>query len=192
MNVKPLFLACALLCVAAAPPVPTLDANETVKYDKGKIVLRHELTDQGGRTTAVARVNASPRQVIDAIMDLEKRPDESSVLSSVERYRHEQSPEVIGATFTVTVLGSDTVFSILYDCHRDEGYCTYALDPSKLQDIVFADGYYRAVPDGSGSRMVFSSRADTGRSMPGWMRRWIAGSSLEGQVDGIRKRAEAR
>lgn len=181
----------AAVGLAAAPPSPTLTEDETARYAEGKVVIRHEDTPRGGRATAVLRVEAPPRAVIDAIMDLQKRPEESSVLTSVEVYRHDPAPEVIGATFTVTVLGSSTVFSILYDCHRDEGYCTYKLDPSKPQDIVHADGYYLVLPERGGTRMVFSTRADTGRSMPGWMRRWIAGSSLEGQVKGMKERAES-
>lgn len=189
---RPLLCLIPLLCMAAAPPSPTLTEDEQAQLDKGKIVVRHEETDSGGRVTAITRVAAAPRVVLDEVMDVEAREPESSVLTSVEVYRREQSPDVTGATFTLTILGGKTVFSILYDCHRDQGYCTYVLDPSKKNDIVSSDGYYLVLPDGSGTRLVYASRADTGKSMPGWMKRWIAGSSLESQVDGIRKRAEAR
>lgn len=189
---RPLLCMIALLCVAAAPAAPTLTQGEQKDFDKGKIVVRHEETDSGGRVTAVTHVSAPPAVVLDEVMNLEARQPESSVLTSVEIYRKQSAPDVTGATFTLTILGGKTVFSILYDCHRDQGYCTYTLDPSKKNDIVSSDGYYLVLPDGSGTRLVYASRADTGRSMPGWMKRWIAGSSLQGQVDGIRKRAEAR
>jgi len=190
-----LVIAAALLSTAAhagAPTPPQLDDKEEARLDKGKIVVRHEDTPTGGRVTAIATVQAPPRKVLDEVMNLEARVPESSVLTSVEVYERTAAPDVTAATFTITVLGSDTVFSIRYDCQRDQGFCTYALDPSKENDIVSSDGYYLVVPEGTGTRLVYASRADTGRSMPGWMRRWIAGSSLEGQVDGIRKRAEGR
>lgn len=185
-----LLLAVSLLCLAAAPTPTEPTPDEAEKLDKGKIVLRHEATDQGGRVTAIADVKAAPRTVLDAVMDLEARPDESSVLTSVDVYERTASPDVTGAKFLVTVMGSQTVFHIRYDCHRDDGYCTYALDPSKDNDIVSSDGYYLVLPRGSGSRLYYSSRTVTGRSLPGWVQRWLAGNALEGQVEGVRKRAE--
>ena len=189
---KRLLLCLSLVCVAAKPAAPSLTENESSKLAKGQIVVRHADSEQGGGVTAVALVNAPPRKVLDEVMRVEARPAESSALTSVEVYLKQATPDRTGATFTVTVMGSNTVFSILYDCHRAEGYCTYALDPTKKNDLVRADGHYLVVAEGDRTRLVYSSRAETGRSMPGWIRRWIAGSSLSSQVEGIRKRAETK
>ncbi|MFK7931782.1 MAG: hypothetical protein AB8H79_26635 [Myxococcota bacterium] len=189
---KRLLTLAAALCIAAAPPSPTLTDSEQGKFDKGQVVVRHAPSDSGGGVTAIAKVQAPPSVVLDEVMNLKARPSESSTLSSVEIYRKDAAPDRTGATFTVTVMGSNTVFSILYDCHRSKGYCTYTLDPTRENDLVSVVGHYLVVPEGTGTRLVYSSQAETGKSMPNWVRRWIAGSSLSSQVQGIRKRAEAR
>lgn len=190
-------LSCYLLlsntiAYAAPPSPPSISEDEAKQIAKGQVVIQHEQSGQAGRATAILWVEASPRRVLDEVMDLEKRQDESSVVTGVTRYRHDPSPEVIGATFTITVMGSNTVFHLLYQCRRDAGYCTFALDPSKKSDLISADGYYLVRPEGTGTMLFYASRSNTGRNVPGWIARWLAGSSLKGQVQAIRDRAEAK
>ena len=125
-------------------------------------------------------------------MNLEPRVAENRGIRAVELYAQESRPELIGARWTMSVPGISVVFHLLYDCHRDEGYCTFSLDPTKPNDLEECEGHYLVTPRGSGTRLVYASRSDTGRSLPGWLRRWLAERSLRRQVDGIRKRAEAR
>jgi hypothetical protein len=193
--VHPAWLALALLLsgsAGAAPPGYTLTPDETAALDEGEIVVRREESDTGGGAVGIAQVAAPPRVVLDEVMNLEARVSENRSIRAVELYAEESRPELIGARWTLSVLGISVVFHLLYDCHRDEGYCSFWLDPTKPNDVEASEGHYLVTPRGSGTRLVYGSRTDTGRPMPGWLRRWLAGRSLHQQVGGIRKRAEAR
>jgi hypothetical protein len=187
--VRTLLLLAPLLCLAAAPPSYTVTPDEEAQLAKGQIVVRHLPADTGGGVVAFVDIAAPPARVLDAAMDLRARVDENSTITGLELYLEQPAPERVGAKWTLTVFGSNVVFHLLYDCARDKGYCTFALDPSKPNDIVASTGHYVALPRDGGTRLIYASNNDTGRSMPGFIRRWIAGSSLNGQVDGIRKRA---
>jgi hypothetical protein len=189
---RPLLLLFPLLCVAAAPPSYTLSADDLAKLAKGQVVVRHQDSATGGGVVAFVDVAAPPSVVLDEAMDLQDRVAENSSITALDVYRRVASPEEVGAQWTLSVMGSRIVFSILYSCQRDQGYCTYALDPSRPSDLLAAEGHYVVLPQGAGTRLVYASRTDSGRSMPGFVRRWIAGNSLHSQVEGIRDRAEAR
>lgn len=187
---RALFLVIAPLCMAAAPPSYTLTESEEAQLDKGKVVVRHQDASTGGGVVAFVDVKAPPRKVLDTVMDLQARVEENGAITDLDLYLQESDPERIGATWTLSVLGSKVIFHLLYSCEREEGFCTYTLDPDKESDLVSSDGHYVVLPRAEGTRLIYASNTDTGRSMPGFLRRWIAGSSLNTQVEGIRTRAE--
>ena len=189
---RPVLALIPLLCLAAAPPSYTLTADEEAKLAQGKVVVRHSDSATGGGVVAFANVAAAPAIVLDEAMDLQDRVAENSTITGLDIYHRSAEPEELGAQWTLTILGSKMVFSILYACRRDDGYCTYTLDGSRPNDLVAAAGHYVVLPHEGGTRLVYASKTESGRSMPGWMRRWIASNSLQSQVDGIRTRAEAR
>ncbi|TVQ87252.1 MAG: hypothetical protein EA397_18205 [Deltaproteobacteria bacterium] len=178
------------LCLAAAPPSYTLTESEEAQLAKGKVAVRHQPADTGGGVVAFAHVKAAPRKVLDEVMNLHARVDENGAITSLEVYLEEKEPERLGATWTLSVLGSKVVFHLLYECQRDDGFCVYQLDPDKESDLVSSEGHYIVTPRAEGTLLIYMSNTDTGRSMPGFLRRWIAGSSLNTQVEGIRERAE--
>jgi len=180
-----------LLCLAAAPPSYTLTEAEEAKVTKGQVVVRHLPADTGGGVVAFVDIQAPPPVVLNAVMDLQARVEETSAITDLDIYLQQSAPERIGARWTLSVLGTTVVFHLIYDCARDQGFCTYALDPSKQNDLVSSDGHYVALPIAGGTRLIYASNTDSGRSMPGFIRRWIAGSSLNSQVEGIRARALA-
>lgn len=180
-----------LLCLAAAPPTYTVTDDEAAALAKGRIVVRHQSADTGGGVVAFADIAAKPRVVLDAVMDLRARVDENGAISSLDIYDRQADPERIGAKWTLSVLGSSVVFHLRYACHRDQGYCTYALDRDHDNDIASSEGHYVVLDHDGGTRLIYASNTDTGRTMPGFIRRWISGSSLNTQVEGIRDRALA-
>lgn len=189
------WLALALLLpvsAVAAPPTYTLTRDEAAALDEGEIVVRRQESGAVTGAIGIVQVAASPRIVLEEVMNLEARVSEVGSLRSVELYSEEGLPGPIGVRWTLSVLGISVVFHLLYDCHLDEGYCSFWLDPTQPNDVEAAEGHYLVTPRGEGTRLVYANRTDTGRSVPGWLRRWLAGRSLRQQVDGIRKRAEAR
>jgi hypothetical protein len=190
--VRPLLALAPLLCLAAAPPNYAPTADEEARLAKGQIVVRHESADTGGGVVAFVDVAAPPRAVLDAVMDLRARVAENSAITGLDIYLDQPAPERLGAKWTLTVLGTNVVFHLLYDCDRPKLQCSYALDPSKPNDIVASHGHYIVLPRAEGARLIYASTTDSGRSMPGFIRKWIAGSSLNTQVEGIRTRALAQ
>lgn len=184
----------ALAWIAAAwagspgkpPPPLEVSAAEAARLSAGEVVVR-PATD--GVTIAIADSKATPRRLIDAALDIEAREGEVSAISDVTVYLNQ--PDAVGARFTITVLGSDTVFHTLYDADRDGGYATYHLDKSRENDLARSDGSYQAYPLGDGrTRLVFRVVADNGGWVPVWVKEKLTAGPLVDQVNGIRRRAE--
>jgi len=180
------------LTFAAPPPAYVVTPEEEARLAKGEVVIRHSDSESGASVVAFANVKASPADALAEAMDLADRKAENNTITGLDIYLKQESPERLGARWELTIMGSKIVFHAIYECHRPQGYCSYALDPTRPNDLAVSEGHYVAVSHSGGSRLIYVSRTDSGRSMPGWIRRWIASSSLTSQVEGIRKRAEAR
>ncbi len=101
------------------------------------------------------------------------------------------SARSLGVEFALTVFGTDIVFSTRYRCELAQGWCPYSLDAARPQDLVAVDGSYQTYASGDGTRLVYRSQTDSGRYVPGFVRRWLAVESLSKQLEGIKARAEA-
>lgn len=192
----------ALLLVAgpahAAPagdPLALTD-KELKALEARKPVIRDATGAKGGAITAIVDVNAPPEVTMAAVMDLPARLRDNSTITGLDVYADDRGPGVAvpheaGAEWTLTIMGSSIRFSILYFCRPEAHVCTFSLDPSRESDIVSSTGSYRAYPRPGGTRLVYSSSTDSGRSLPRWLKRWISGQSLTSQILGFRDRAEA-
>lgn len=179
-----------LFRVALASPLPNIDLteDEVATLAKREMVVRMDESDQGGTTTAVIDVNAPAAKVLAAVLDVEARKHEVGSIKEVEVYH--RSDTGLGARFEMKVFGKTIVLHTTYVVAADGTYCTYALDETKENDIVATEGVYAVKPQGEGSRLVYHGITDTGRSVPLWLRKWLATGQLEDQLEGIRDRAE--
>jgi hypothetical protein len=189
------WLLIALLLAGASPtragtraPLP----EDESALEAGEIVIRGPQRAAGEAVVATVNIAAPPPVVLEEVMNLEARVAENRGLRTLEIYLRDSNPERIGAHWTASVFGFGFEYHVLYTCRRDEGTCTYRLDPDRPNDVQASEGDYVVVPHGSGSRLVFTSRTDIGSSVPGWLRRWIAQRALRRQMEGIRQRAEGR
>ncbi|MEQ1504646.1 MAG: SRPBCC family protein [Myxococcota bacterium] len=174
---------------AANPPVD-LGADDLAALADRRVVVRPELDGPGGSVLAVVDLAAPPTAAIDAILDLPARVGEIRGLAAAEVYT--ATPTEVGVRWEVRVLGSSTVFHVAYHPDRSTGSIPYALDPTRSpNDLVRAEGAYQVTPIAGGSRIVYRSSSDSGRSVPGWLERWIATDAVTQQLEGIRARAEA-
>lgn len=182
-----------LLLVAAAPMPPplSLTAEEEEALDRREIVVRSDLADPtGGSATGVIEVAAPVERTLAAVMDLRARVGEISGLKGLEEYG--RGPDWVGARWTVRVLTTTVVFHVRYAIDADRGLVSYTLDPSQSpNDIVRTEGSYQLLPIDGGTRLIYRSSSDSGRSVPTWLKRWLANEALTQQLTGIRKRAEA-
>ena len=193
MRLRALLLASALFLVAAdipdSPPGPlALTAKEQTIVGKGGVAVRLSTGDTGGGAVGVVDVAATPEATWAALMDLEARVAEIGSLKSVSIY--ENTPKRMGAKFTLGILGTTVVFHILYDLDPANGWVRYRLDKSKENNLVEVQGAYQIYASGGGSRLIYRTYTDSGRSVPTFIKNWLASGSLKEQMGGIRKRAE--
>lgn len=81
-------------------------------------------------------------------------------------------------------------FHIAYDLDPAKRWCRYRLDTTRENDVVDVQGAYQIYRVGERSRLVYRSETDSGRRVPGFIKRWLASDSLTEQMEGIRARAE--
>lgn len=171
-----------------APSAVQVTADEATRLAAREVVVR-PASANAGQTIAIADCQATPSALIAAVLDVEARKREVSAITDVAVY--ERQPDAVGARFTITVLGSDTVFHVLYDVDAPGGYTTYHLDPSKPNELERSEGSYHAYAlTGATTRLVFRTTVDNGGWVPGWVKERLTSGPLVDQVNGIRARAE--
>src|SRR5262249_3114192 len=157
-----------------APPAISLTPEEEATLSRHEIVIRTDLSDEtGGTVLGVVEVAAPPDKTMAAILDLRSRVGEITGIKGLEE--HGRGENWVGARWEVKVLTSSLVFHVRYEVDREKGLVVYALDPTQSpNEIVRAEGSYQLIPTGSGTRIVYRSTSDSGRSLPGWLKRWVA------------------
>jgi len=182
-------LPAALLFLTGMAPAPaplTLTADESKQLMTGEIVVR----DGGeGPVIGIAYVAAPPPTVLEEVINLQARVSEVGLIDSLEVYL--QEPGRTGAQWNVGAMGFDASFHVLYEHDRDAGWCTFAADGSRENDITTDAGSYQTYAHEAGSLMVYRAGAGS-EEAPGWLKEILQTRSLREQMSGIRARAEAR
>jgi hypothetical protein len=169
------------------PAAIQVSAEEASRLAAREVVVRPSSAG-GGQTVAIADCRATPAEVIAAVVDVEARRGEVGAITDVQVY--DRQPDTVGARFTITVVGSDTVFHVRYDVDAAGGYTKYHLDPTKPNDLTQSDGSYQAYVLGDVTRLVFRTTVDNGGWVPGWVKEKLTAGPLVDQINGIRARAE--
>jgi hypothetical protein len=185
------------MALASLPPPPALldlTADELSTLSDRDVAIRLEQTDTGGMTIGIVDVAATPSQTMDAIMDLPPRVNETGALKEVDVSNpvaaSGSEPEKLDAKFSLRVLGTSIVFHLNYEIDRPGLWAVSTLDESKENDMVSIYASYQVFATETGSRIIYRSQSDTGRSVPQWISRWLANNALKDQLTGIRARAE--
>lgn len=180
----------ALLAAAMAAPSPiSLTANEQSSLEQGQIVVRPPTSD-GVMVGVVDIPRTSADRVWKVILDFDLRTREVSAIESIVVYAPESDPKGLGATYTLSILGSKVVYHLRYRIDRAAGLCTYELDPERTHDISSVHGSYKLEPVGDAIRVTYQSRTEAGRAVPGFVKNWLAVSSIKSQLEAMRKHAQ--
>ncbi|MFT6144449.1 MAG: hypothetical protein ACJAZO_001859 [Myxococcota bacterium] len=185
------------LAFAVLPPPPAildLTADELSTLSDRDVAIRLEQTDTGGMSIGIIDVAATPSQTMDSILDLPPRVNETGALREVEVYDPAVAtggePEKLSARFGLRVMGTSIVFYVNYEIDRPGLWAVSTLDETKENDLVSVYASYQVFATGTGSRIIYRSQSDSGRSIPQWISRWLANNALKDQLIGIRARAE--
>jgi hypothetical protein len=180
-------MAAVLLALGAlppAPPAPSLTPAEEMRLAAREIVARAD----AHAALVVVDVRAPPSAVMDAILDLKARVKEIDGLRGIEVY--DERPGTIAARWEAGFTTFDSVFHIVYEYDRANGWCAYHLDDTRPNDIGPVTGSYQVLMTPTGSRLVYRSESQGGK-VPGWVRKRAETHSSEQLLAGIRARAEA-
>lgn len=170
------------------PPLQlALDADAVATLGAGEAVTGYEKANSAA--WGAVEIAAPPATVIAAIMDFEARKAEQSSLHGLSRY--EESAGTVGVRWVATVMGAEWVFHVRYTLDRGAGVVTYQLDPNQQNDLTFNQGIYQVIPTAAGSRLLFRGRMETGTSVPGWLKSYLAADSTSSQLMGLKRRSEA-
>lgn len=186
-----------VLAFAGMPEAPSplpLTADETATLADRDVAIRLEATEGGGLSVGIIDVNATPAKTMDAILDLPPRVNETGALRQVEVSGRQPAsgaePERLDARFQLKVMTSTIVFHVNYQIDRPGLWAVSTLDPTKENDLVSVYASYQVLETATGSRIIYRSQSDSGRSVPQWIKRWLANNALKDQLTGIRARAE--
>lgn len=176
------------LDIAQPQPAPKLTVEEKSALEAREVVVRTTEDDGSHFLVAVIDVDAPPDVTLNAVLDVEARAKEVSVLESVSLYR--DTPRQIGADYAFDLPGYDGHFFILYDIDRSKGFAHYYTDTSQDNDVESASGSYQVFPRGQGSRLVYRVHIEEDGVTPMWVQKALVTRTLPEQIKGIRERAE--
>ncbi len=174
--------------LALTPPAPlVLTAEQVATLATGEIVVIPS-PDHHTPAMGIAQVDAPPEVVIDAVIDLPARVQEIGVLQELTLYRDE--PGLRAARWVGGKWGLSATFHVLYTYDRALGYCEFASDDSRDNDITNVEGSYQAYAYADGSLMVYRSIGQGGGMVPGFLREFLQQTSMREQMGGMIERAE--
>ena len=175
--------------LAGGPAEVTPTPAELTALAQGEVVVRPAPDSTGEMVGLVDLPGASTEAAWGAIFDWDMRVQTVGAIRGVTVYAEETDPGGLGVTFQLSVLGTDVTYHLRYTIDRDEGWTSFTLDPDREHDIVQTHGSYRISDIDGGVRITYRSRTDTGRAVPGFLRRWVATSSIRDQLAEMRRRA---
>ncbi len=178
------------LAVAAAPAPVTPTDKERAELASGAVVVRPAPHDTGEMIGIVDLRGATAADAWRVVLDWDMRVASVGAITAITEYAPEASPGGLGMTFELSVLGTAITYHLRYDIDRAGGWCTFALDPDKEHDIVQTQGSYQLAELPDGIRLTYRSKTDTGRAIPGFVRKWLATSSIRDQLSEMQRRAQ--
>lgn len=167
---------------AATPLQVQLTEKEEASLAAGEVVVRSP-TDTGLVVGAV-HIPATREQVMKAVMDFDAREESVGAIDAIEVYAPATDPAGLGAKFTLSVLGTEIIYYLRYDL--DPAGVNFALDKTRENGITDSTGGYWTYPVDDGIRLVYWSRTDTGRWVPGFVRNSLSVKSFRDQLAAMR------
>jgi ribosome-associated toxin RatA of RatAB toxin-antitoxin module len=170
------------------------DEAEWQRLSKGDVLIRHENSEDGGAgiANAAALLPNSPGQVWAVLTDFETWPDFMPLIRDTRVTRRlggrawvEQEYRVVARTLRHTTI---------YDFAPAQGRLSWQLDSEAPHDIAATQGRWQFVPFADGEQTLLRYRAamDPGRSLPGFLRRFLRQRSLEGLITALRDETARR
>jgi ribosome-associated toxin RatA of RatAB toxin-antitoxin module len=174
----------AILLTAALPP---LSADALARLRAGRVVVESEDDGTAGSTHAWALARCGPEAIWAVITDHAHFPDFVPHLEKMEIIQHSASAE--RSVQTVDAVVATVRYALDYRFDKEHLRIDYQLVPELPHDIAAARGAWQLWPTEEGTLIEYSSAVDTGRSVPGFIRSYLARSAAADLLEAVRKRA---
>jgi hypothetical protein len=187
-------VALALLAAAAlvAPPRPSLDNISLAKL-RAAIVLSESIDEgaTGGSSRGYAICKCAPAAAFAVLTDhsrfAEFMPRIEAVQVSARTDQGERAAQTVDATL------STIRYALDYRWDPAALRVEFALAEDAPHDIKSASGSWQLWPlDGGKATLIeYRTRADVGRSVPGFVRSWLQTRGVKDALEAMRKRIES-
>ena len=163
------------------PDIPTLTAADLARLADGKSVQKQIKKDgeSGGRGLAVQDVHASPEQIWNRILSLEKYPEWVSNVTETETYEKQNGH--VKARFVLSATVMSVEYFIDHTYYPEANYLTWTLDYSRESDLDDSVGFWYVQPlaeKPGWSRLYYSVDVKLKGWVPGFIENMIAKSGL--------------
>ncbi len=174
------------------PPAPTrLTPADQQKLSQGDPVYKTTDGETGGRGVAVFRVNAPPDVVWRTINDFRMYPQWIDEVTTCEVYG--KSGNQIFVRFVLKSMGVEIEYFIAHDYRAADTWGTWTLDYSRESDLSDSVGSWLVTEVSPGvSQAEYSVDLKVSGWVPGFIRKVIVDSGLEGATQWLKREAEKR
>jgi len=185
---------------AAKPVYPTLTDAEEEKLADGKPVLRKSGDgDESGSVVGIQRIHATEAAVWRLLLSFERIPESNDAVVFAVDYTAEMSRtppsgcRYVDVHYQLEVVGQTVLYNIHHTYYPAQRYLDWTLDDQKDNDIDSTVGSFSTWPvEGHADQIdfLYTTRVDTGRSVPEWVETLLTRTSLKGYFKFVKKEAE--
>jgi len=174
----------------APPPVSLSDADK-VSLAAGKVVLKQQQVESGGRGVAMMDISAAPDTIWSKILDYAHYPQMVDKVAECGNYR--VAGDELYTRFVLDVMGADVEYYIRHKVNKPAGYLTWTLDYSRKSDLDDSVGYWRVTPlqaDPPRSRLEYSVDIRFTGYVPGFVADMISKKGLTDATGWVKRESE--
>jgi hypothetical protein len=175
-----------------APPAVSFSADDLATLAAGKVVLKQQQVESGGRGVAVMDIAAPPARIWSKIVDYGHYPQMVDRVAECGNYR--TSGEHIYTRFVLSVFGTNVEYFVDHTYRPEQGYLTWTLDYNRKSDLDDSVGYWRVTPmtsSPSKSRLEYSVDIRFTGYVPGFVADMISRKGLTDATSWVKRESEA-
>ena len=174
----------AALLVATLPPI---SPEVLARLQAGKIVVESVDDGKAGSAHAWALARCAPEAIWSVITDHAHFPEFVPHLKKMEILERTETSE--RTTQTVDAVIATVRYTLDYRFDKPGWKIDYQLVTDLPHDIAAARGTWQLWPAEGGTILEYTSAVDTGRSVPGFIRSYLAKNAASDLLEAVRSRA---
>jgi len=174
-----------------APPPVVLSAADLTTLSAGKVLLKQQQMESGGRGVAIMNIKATPTKIWSKVVDYAHYPTMVDKVAECGNYR--VSGEDTYTRFVLSVYGTEVEYFIKHTYRPDQNYLTWTLDYARKSDLDDSVGYWRVTPitaDPPLSRLEYSVDIRFASYVPGFVQDIIAKKGLTDATSWVKRETE--